>query len=103
MKNLFLLLNKLTKLDYQFLLVVIGFSLTNNVYACSLVFFYWVFFGICLSAGTAIILLIISHRVSKEAAHSIRILAGILLLPFILLVLLIGSMFLIQLISYGHF
>ena len=100
MKNISLLLNKL---DYRFLLVMIGVSLTNEVYACSPAFFYWFFFWICLSAVAAIILLIISHRVSKEAANSIRILAGILLLPFILLVLLIGSIFLMQLISYGHF
>jgi hypothetical protein len=87
MKNLSLLLSNF---GYRFLFTVIGLALTNNVYACSGGFYEVLILGASLSAISAIILLLISFRVSKGKAYFIRILAIILSLPLILLILLVS-------------
>lgn len=86
MKNLSLLLSNF---GYRFLFTVIGLALTNNVYACSSGFYEYLI--VSLSTILAIILLLISFRVSKGEAYFIRIIAIILSLPLILLILLIGG------------
>ena len=87
MRNLSL---PLSNFGHRFLFTTIGFVWTNNVYAYTPT---EALFGASLSAILSIILLFISFRVSKRSAHFIRILAGILSLPLILLLLFTGLFF----------